>query len=119
MFDGVDLTGECYLQSYHTDADLFSQPNQSSLDKSQKGNASSQDLDIDFESITLRIKINEKLEKFSYKADKKFYDVLKTIAERKNIQVSDVLLFDEKDKRILAEQTPNDVNFKFSSIYSK
>ena len=122
----IDLTGECYLQNYHNNSPMFQNSGQirATRSKTRKGfffkqKSPSQELDFDYESITLRIKINQIMKKFTYKREKRFFDVFKIISEGHNVQISDILLYNEKGKRILPEQTPDDVKFKISSLYSK
>lgn len=120
----VDLTGEVSLKSYHTSAPLFQKntcatrsQTKKQVDKKQSTN--SQDMEIDIDAITLRIKINNKVEKFQHNPDHRFFELLKVISDRFNFQVSKLLLFDDKDKRIPPEETPNGIGHKISSIYSK
>lgn len=124
----IDLTGEVSLKSYHNSAPLFQKtPDTRSTRSSAKAQTQtqkkrsicSQELDIDIDAITLHIKVNGKMEKFQHNPDHRFFEILKAISERHTVQISNVLLFDEKEKRIKPEETPNGIGHKISSIYSE
>jgi hypothetical protein len=124
----IDLTGEVSLKSYHTSAPLFqttpetrsTRASAKEKEKAQKKRSlATQELELDIDAITLHIVINQKMEKFQIKPEDRFFEILKAISERHNVQVSSVLLFNEKEKRILPEDTPNKIGHKISSIYSK
>lgn len=124
----IDLTGEVSLKSYHNTAPLFQKSTEARATRSstkvqtqtqKKRSICSQEMDIDIDAVTLHIKVNGKMEKFQHNPDHRFFGILKAISERHNVQVSNVLLFNEKDKRIQPDETPNDIGHKISSIYSE
>lgn len=123
-YGAIDLTGEVDLQNYHSALPLFAQPTEplktrSSQELKKKFSIGLGDLDFDVDEVTIHIKVNGKLEKYKQQGGKQFFEVLKKISEKHKIQVSNVLLFDEKDKTVSPEDTPDKIGHKLSSIYSE
>lgn len=117
-----DLTGDVELTSKHSSAPLFQKTASNQINKvlSQESHNTSQELfNIDFSSINVNIKINGKITIFKHQKDKRFYDLFKIIAEKENVPITHIFLFDGSENRILPDDTPIDINHKISTIYSK
>lgn len=115
-----DLTGDVELTAMHSSAPLFQKEALPKPTIIVKQHNMSQEFDYDFESITINVKINGKISKFVHKSvDVRFYDLFKIIAEQQKVPIDNLFIFDEKEKRILPDETPKDVAHKISAIYSK
>lgn len=117
-----DLTGDVELTSEHSSAPLFQKSNDHAGTPTViiKEHNTSQEFDYDFDSISVNVKINGKISKFVHKsADLRFYDLFKTISQKEKVAIDNIFIFNEKEKRILPDETPKGVGHSISAIYSK
>lgn len=117
-----DLTGDVELTDKHSSAPLFQKSKEIAITPTFviRDHNMSQEFDYDFDSISINVKMNGKINKFNHRnVDLRFYELFKNIAEKEKVPIDNIFIFDEKEKRILPDETPKGIGHKISSIYSK
>lgn len=113
-----DLTGDVELTAMHSSRPLF-EKSKLAASTSTSHDTSIEPSDDDFSTITMHIKLNGIRKEFKHKPESRLYELFEAISEREKVPIKQIYLYDEKENRILPEQTPKDIGHKFSTIYGK
>lgn len=108
----VDLTGDITFGKNHSKAPLFNK--QLPVQAEPDGDDSEEDLD-EIETIRVKVKFEQSIKVYPHRLHQKFYDLYKKIAEKENVSMGNLFLYDG-DKRIHQDDTPHSADYKITSF---